>query len=136
MTKLRFLRSVLPVILQRLAFGLVVFLVIGYLSYFGLEMARGQPFDGALLKAADKMVTYLGRLAQGDLGMTAAGSLSLRPVPIAEAVPPIIARSLGLLFAAILIAAPLGIVLGIWAARRRYSTPERGRGGILWGSAD
>jgi peptide/nickel transport system permease protein len=108
-------------LLRRLFFGLFVLLVIGYLGYFGLEMARGQQFHQALVKAADKTLTYFTQVAQGDLGKTAANSLSRLPVPIAEVVPVIIVRSLGLLFAALLIAAPGGIFLGFWASRWRHS---------------
>ena len=115
------LRSILTVTIKRLLFGLLILLLIGYLSYFGLEMARSQDFSASLLKAADKTITYFGQLAHGDLGMTAANSLSLRPMSIAETVPVIIVRSLGLLLASLLIAASVGIVLGVWAARRRYS---------------
>ncbi len=115
------LRSILSVIIKRLAFGLLILLLIGYLSYLGLDMARGQSLADASLKAAEKTITYFGMLASGDLGMTAANSLSLRPVSIAETVPVIIVRSLGLLLSAMVIAASIGIVLGIWAARRRYS---------------
>lgn len=115
------LRSILTVTIKRLLSGLLILLLIGYLSYFGLEMARSQDFSASLVEAADKTITYFGQLAQGDLGMTAANSLSLRPVSIAETVPVIIVRSLGLLLAAMLIAASLGILLGVWAARRRYS---------------
>lgn len=115
------LRAILTVVLQRLAFGLLVLLLIGYLSYFGLEMARRQEFGEALWRAADKTLSYFGQLAQGDLGMTAANSLSLRPVPIIDMVPEIIVRSLGLLLASLLVSTSVGVVLGVWAARRRYS---------------
>jgi len=115
------LRSILSVIIKRLAFGLLILVLIGYLSYLGLDMARGKNLAEASWSAVDKTITYFSMLAQGDLGMTAANSLSLRPVSIAEAVPVIIVRSLGLLLAALVIAASVGIVLGVWAARRRYS---------------
>lgn len=114
-------RSIFSIILQRLAFGLIILLVIGYLSYFGLEMARSQTLGTALLKAADKTITYFGQLVQGDLGMTAANSLSLLPVSIAETTPVIILRSLGLLLASLVIAAAIGIVFGVWAALKRHS---------------
>jgi ABC-type antimicrobial peptide transport system permease subunit len=69
------LRSILTVTIKRLLFGLLILLLIGYLSYFGLEMARSQDFSASLVQAADKTITYFGQLAQGDLGMTAANSL-------------------------------------------------------------
>lgn len=117
-------KQLLPILLslgQRLAFGIVVLLVIAYLSFFGLEMARGTSFNAALLDGVEKTIAYLGKLVQGDLGVTAAGSVTLRPVPIGEVVSTTMVRSLGLLLAALVIAAPIGIVLGIWASRRRHS---------------
>lgn len=113
------LKTILPVILQRLIFGLLVLLAISYLGYFGLEMARGTSFDQSLGEAAEKTVAYLGKLSSGDLGMTTAGTIMLRAVPIVEVVPTVVARSLALLLAAMLIAAPIGVTLGIWASRWR-----------------
>lgn len=116
------LRALAQALARRLAFGALVLVVIIYLSYFGLDMARGASFQDAILHAADKLVIYLGLLARGDLGLTTAGSLTLNPLPIMEVVPTVVARSLGLLAAALLIAAPTGVILGIWASRRRHST--------------
>jgi peptide/nickel transport system permease protein len=118
------INQILPLLLsigRRLVFGIVVLLVIAYLSFFGLEMARGTAFNAALLGGVEKTVTYLGRLVHGDLGLTVAGSVTLRPVPITEVVGATVVRSLGLLLAALVIAAPIGVVLGIWASRRRHS---------------
>ncbi len=120
------LKSILPLVVQRLVFGLLVLLAISYLGYFGLEMARGSSFSQSLGQAAEKTVVYLGQLASGDLGTTTAGTIMLRAVPIVEVVPVVVARSLALLLAAMLIAAPIGITLGIWASRwrnTRWSLP-------------
>jgi len=108
-------------VLQRLAFGALVLLSIVFLSHLGLAMARGTPFHPALSQAASKTLAYLGRLAHGDLGLSAAGSITLRPIPVAEVVPAALLRSLGLLAAALLIATAVGTMLGTWAALRRHS---------------
>ena len=107
---------------QRLAFGALVLAAITYLSYLGLSMARGIAFRPSLARAAWKTVTYVGRLARGDLGLSAAGSITQRPVPIAEVVPAALSKSLGLLAASLLIATLIGVALGTWAARRRHSS--------------
>jgi ABC-type dipeptide/oligopeptide/nickel transport system permease component len=106
---------------QRLAFGLLVLMVIIFLTHFGLEMARGIAFQPALTSGADKTIQYLGDLAHGELGLTTAGSINLRSVPVAEVVPERAARSLGLLTVSLLLAAVLGISLGVWAGVRRKS---------------
>ena len=107
---------------QRLAFGALVLVTITYLSHLGLSMAQGAAFQPALARAASKTLAYLGRLARGDLGLSAAGSVTLRPIPVAEVVPAALSRSLGLLAAALLIATLAGVTLGTWAARRRHSS--------------
>ena len=71
------LKAILPIIVQRLVFGLLVLLAISYLGYFGLEMARGSSFNGSLGLAAEKTIVYLGQLANGDLGTTTAGTIML-----------------------------------------------------------
>ena len=119
-----FLRTSAEVLLavgRRLAFGLVVLGVITFLSYFGLDMARGASPAESLTEAVYKTYTYGGRLLQADLGKTVAGSLTLVPRPISEVLFSTVLNSLGLLLAALVIAAPLGIVIGIWSARRRHS---------------
>lgn len=106
---------------QRLVFGALALLVIVFLSHLGLGMARGTAFHPALSSAVAKTLTYLGRLAQGDLGLSQAGSLTLLPIPVAEVIPATLSKSLGLLAAALLIATLLGVTLGVWAAGRRRS---------------
>ncbi|MEJ2558707.1 MAG: ABC transporter permease subunit [Anaerolineae bacterium] len=106
---------------QRLAFGALVLVVIIFLSHLGLGMARGISIYPASARAASKTLAYLGRLVQGDLGMSEAGSLTLLPVPVAEVVPPIVSKSLGLLAASLLMATLIGVILGIWAAGRRHT---------------
>jgi len=106
---------------QRLAFGLLVLVIIIFLSYLGLGMAQGLALRPALARAAWKAPAYLGRLLRGDLGLTAAGSKTMRSVPVIEVVTATLPRSLGLLAAALLVATLIGVTLGIWAAGRRHS---------------
>lgn len=84
-------------------------------------MGQGMAFRPALARAAWKTLTYMGRLARGDLGLSVAGSVTQRPVPIAEVVPATLSSSLGLLTASLLIATLVGVVLGMGAAKRRHS---------------
>jgi peptide/nickel transport system permease protein len=113
--------STTTLILQRLAFGALVLVSIIFLSHLGLGMARGSSFQPALTRATSQTLAYLGRLVHGDLGLSAAGSITLRPVPVAEVVPAALLKSLGLLATALLIAALVGVALGLWAAARRHS---------------
>ncbi len=107
---------------QRLAFGALVLLTIIYLSHLGLSMAQGSAFQPALAQAASKTLVYLAHIARGDLGLSTAGSVTLRPIPVAEVVPIRLLNSLGLLAASLLIATLVGVTLGTWAANRRHST--------------
>ncbi|MFH1632478.1 MAG: ABC transporter permease, partial [Chloroflexota bacterium] len=106
---------------QRLAFGVLVLVFIIFLSHLGLDMARGTDFQPAAVRAVEKTVAYLGQLMRGDLGLSMAGSISLLPVSVAEMVPDMLFRSLGLLFTSLSFAAVVGIILGIWAAKRAHS---------------
>jgi peptide/nickel transport system permease protein len=104
---------------QRLVFGLLVLLAIIYLTYLGLEMAGGTPFGPAVREASAQTVAYVGRLVQGDLGMTSAGSDTALPRPVGEVILERLPRSLGLLGISLSFAALLSIPLGILAARGR-----------------
>jgi peptide/nickel transport system permease protein len=104
---------------QRLAFGLLVLLAIIYLAYLGLDMAGGTPFGPAVREAFTRTVAYVGRLAQGDLGLTSAGSDTALPRPVGEVILERLPRSLGLLGISLSVASLLGILLGILAARGR-----------------
>jgi ABC-type dipeptide/oligopeptide/nickel transport system permease component len=115
------LTTSLLLIAQRLAFGIVVLVSIIFLSHLGLSMAEGITFSQALGGAVGKTVAYLSQLAQGDLGLSQAGSLTLLPTPVAEIVLPTLSKSLGLLAVSLMIATLLGVSLGIWAAGRRHS---------------
>jgi ABC-type dipeptide/oligopeptide/nickel transport system permease component len=115
------LGAILLLIAQRLAFGLVVLVGIIFLSHLGLSMAEGITLNQALAGAAAGTVAYLSHLAQGDLGLSQAGSLTLLPTPVAEIILPTLSKSLGLLAVSLMIATLLGVSLGIWAAGRRHS---------------
>jgi peptide/nickel transport system permease protein len=117
----RTLIGVAAFLAQRLLFGALVLAVIVFLSHLGLDMARGQTIFDALSHSASKSLAYSGRLLQGDLGLSAAGSLTMRPVPVAQVIPATLSKSLGLLSTALVIATLAGVALGIWAAGRRHS---------------
>lgn len=108
-------------IAQRLAFGALVLVAIVFLGYLGLGMAQGVAFYPALGRSASKTLEYLGRLIRGELGLSAAGSVTAAPVTVAEVVPDVLGKSLGLLAAALLIATLVGVTLGIWASAHRRS---------------
>jgi len=120
--RMSILRAILLLAGKRLLLGLVTIIAIIFLSYLGLDMARGTDFQSAFSMAVTSTGIYLGRLVTGDLGYTAKSSFSLLPVPIIEILPEIAKRSLGLLFAALTIAVLIGVPLGVWAAVRR-NTP-------------
>jgi peptide/nickel transport system permease protein len=90
-------------------------------TYLGLGMANGIPFQDAFTRSIEKTVAYLGRLLQGDLGMSSAGSITLLPVRVAEVAPEIILRSFGLLGVSLLFAALVGALVGILASLQRRS---------------
>ncbi len=108
--------------LQRLAFGALILIFIIYLSYLGLDMARGNDFSTAVAQAVWKTGVYLGNILQGDLGLSAAGSITLRPIPITDVIADTLPKSLGLLGASLLTASVVGILLGLLAARYRRSS--------------
>ena len=107
---------------QRLLFGLLVLTAIAYLSLFGLDMAKGATLRVALARAARQTVGYVAQLARGELGMSIAGSHTYAAVPVAQALPGLLSKSLGLLLVSLAAATLIGVALGLWAARRRHST--------------
>jgi ABC-type dipeptide/oligopeptide/nickel transport system permease component len=115
------LLSVGVLVLQRLFLGVLVLLAISYLSYLGLDMAAGTALQVALPRAARKMSVYLGQLLQGHLGATFAGSATLVQQPIAQVLPDVLSKSLGLLGVSLTVATLIGVLLGIWAAKRRHT---------------
>jgi peptide/nickel transport system permease protein len=106
---------------QRLAFGVVVLLAIVFLSYVGLSMARGAAFAPALSASLGDTVAYVGRVARGDLGRSAAASVTQASVTIGEVLPGMVKKSLGLLGVSLAVAVVVAVPLGVWAATRRRS---------------
>jgi len=111
----------LVVVARHLGFALAVLLTIIYLSFFGLEMARGAPFAGAVSFGVRATLHYMGQLAAGDLGVTSSASKGLRELPVSQVLWPIVNRSLGLLLASLLVTIGIGLPAGILAARWRRS---------------
>ncbi len=109
-------------VVQRLLFGGLVLIAIIFLSYLGLSMARGQAFAPAVSQSVPKTFGYLGRLINGELGVSQAASVTQVPLSVAEVVPALVGRSLGLLAAALLIATMVALLLGLWAAHHRNSS--------------
>ena len=108
-------------VVQRLLFGALILLAIAYLVYFGLDMAEGADLQVALLRAGRNTATYVRRALQGDWGLSVAASATYEAVPVAEAVPELVVKSLGLLAVSLAVATLIGITLGLWAARRRHT---------------
>ena len=106
---------------SRLLWALFILFVIAFVAFVGLEMARGaQPVD-ALVIGWQNLMQWLQGLLHGDLGFTYAASAGERPLPVTEVLPMIVARSLVLLSAALLVALLVGLPLGYLAARHRHS---------------
>lgn len=112
------LSSLAITITQRIIFGVLIILVIIYLSHFGLSMARGESFFMAFVEGAEKTISSAGNILGGDLGKTKAGSDTLVPVPVSEVMRETITRSMGLILISLMFATILGIVLGSWSAFR------------------
>lgn len=108
-------------VLKRLAFGILVLIAITYLSHLGLDMARGTAFHNALSPTLIKTLDSLARIVHGDFGLSPSASSNLNPLPISEVVPDMLAKSLGLLGGTLLLSTIVGVVMGVWAARHRYT---------------
>jgi ABC-type dipeptide/oligopeptide/nickel transport system permease component len=103
---------------RRLAFGLIVLLAIIFLTYFGLNMARGSSASEAVVEAIPDSIAYIEGVLQGDLGLTTADPNSMLAVPVSQLIRERLPRSLALLGLSLLLASIIGIPLGIRAARR------------------
>ncbi len=104
---------------QKFSFGAAVLLSIIYLSFLGLDMARGTSFSSALVMSFTKTGGYLLRLVRGDLGFTQAGVFTGLPSPVIEVLPDLLTKSFGLLAVSLALAAIVGITLGLLAAYQR-----------------
>ncbi len=70
----------------------------------------------------ERLVRYLGSVARGDLGFSFANRQ-----PVATLVLERLGRTLLLMVTTVVFASVVGIVLGVWAARRPHSAVDRGR---------
>ncbi len=104
-------------ILGRLLFWVGVLLTILFLTFFGLETARGANVPDALSEAALQTTHYLGRLVRGDLGTAFIADYGNRRVPVVGILREVLPRSLGLLGASLLLSVVLGVGAGVWSAR-------------------
>ncbi len=111
--------NILAFLGQKLGFGMAVLLSIIYLSFLGLDMARGTSFGSALVVSLTKTGNYLLRLGRGDLGFTQAGVFTGLPSPVIEVIPDLLTKSFGLLAVSLTLAAIVGITLGLLAAYQR-----------------
>ena len=113
---------------KRLLYSAFILLAVIFLTYFGLEMAGGTSFSDSIKVASVDTAAYVGRLLQGDLGMSTAASGDVRPRPMGEVIIERMGRSLGLLAISLFSATVLGVYLGLRAAR---SGSKRSLGIIL-----
>ena len=104
---------------RRLLFAALTLLVIIFLSFFGLEMARGVDFLEAIASGFWKTGGYLSRLISGDLGTAYIANYGTRRLEINQIVRETLPRSLGLMAVSLGGAALIGIVLGSIASRRQ-----------------
>jgi len=103
-----------------MAFGVSVLIAVVFLTNLGLDMARGLNFGTAALQSGAQTLEYLGRLARGDLGSSAAGVITGRSLPVAEVIATTLPRSLGLIGASLLAGTLVGCGLGFLAAVHRH----------------
>lgn len=108
-------------ILQRLVFGLLVLLVIIYVTFVGMAMARGAELTVAATTALGETWIYGQRLVQGDLGMSHAATSRLNIQPVTDHLGRLLGRSLGLLGISLLFATLVGTYLGLRTALQRHS---------------
>ena len=88
-----------------------------------VERVRAQyGLDAAL---PERLVRYLGSVARGDLGFSFANRQ-----PVATLVLERLGRTLLLMVTTVVFATAVGIVLGVWAARRPHSAVDRGATGF------
>ena len=106
---------------RRLAFGILVLLTVVYLSFLGLGMARGSALQDAIRASASDTLEYVARLAHGDLGTSTAAGVTQASLTIAEVLPGLVKKSLGLLALSLALATSVAVPLGIWSASRRRS---------------
>ncbi len=104
---------------RRLLYAGLVLLAVIYMTFFGLGVSRGKDLGTTAWLAAGDTADYLGRLARWDLGRTYLANTGGRTAPVTERLPEVLPRTLILLGVSLLIAAVVGVLLGMVAARRR-----------------
>lgn len=108
-------------ITKRLAFAVLVMLIIVYVTFLGMAMAQGHPLSLATSDAFSSSIAYLQRLLTGDVGMSHAVSSRLNLQPVEEHLGRLLGRSLGLLGVSLALATIIGSFLGLRAALQRHS---------------
>ncbi len=114
---------------RRLAFILAVSLGIVFFAFFGMRMARNSTSPAPSynpLPAAEYAWTstldYVGNLLHGDMGtITVRSGRSSRQVSVAQIIADAYPKSMGLLLISLLVAALIGIPVGVFAAIHRRS---------------
>ncbi|MEM7032838.1 MAG: ABC transporter permease subunit, partial [Chloroflexota bacterium] len=94
-------------------------LLIIFLSFFGLEMARGTMASDAATFGLTSTIDYIGRLIRWDLGSAYAAGFGSRRLEIVDILSQTLPNSLGLLAISLSGAAIVGIALGVAAASQR-----------------
>jgi glutathione transport system permease protein len=122
------LRSLGQLFLLRVLSGALILALVIYITHLGLTVTRGATFQDAASIAWGSTLESISSLLRGDLGMikvssstTNYGTISGIQKPITEVVFGAFVKSLGLLGFSMLIAIPIGVLLGTWAALRRHS---------------
>ena len=104
----------------------IVLLIIALIFFEALAIDLGQEgnlqaLPSAVPSAAGFTADYLKGLAQGDLGVISSGHRAIVGTPVADDLGRALPKSLGLLAFALILAALVGLILGICAAFRRAS---------------
>ena len=113
------LLALLQFLAGRLLYAITTLLLIIFLTFLGLEMARGADFSTAVVYGLTSTVDYIGRLLRGDLGAAYAAGFGERRTEIVEIVRETLPRSLGLVLISVGGATIIGVTLGTLAASRR-----------------
>ncbi len=120
--------------LKRLVFILAVSLGIVFFAFFGMRMARNSTSPApsynpipAAEYAWTSTLDYVGRLLHGDMGaITVRSGRSSRQVSVAATIGDTYPKSMGLLLISLLVAALIGIPVGVFAAIHRRSPVSLG----------
>ncbi|MGB9594166.1 MAG: ABC transporter permease [Anaerolineae bacterium] len=120
--------------LKRLVFILAVSLGIVFFAFFGMRMARNSTSPApsynpipAAQYAWTSTLEYVGRLLHGDMGtITVRSGRSSRQVSVAASIGDTYPKSMGLLLISLVVAALIGIPVGVFAAIHRRSPVSLG----------